>query len=361
MFEFDKLDGSNQLFCDNCNSKTDTLKGYRLQRLPPILTLDLNRFDFDYNTLQRVKVNDKFEFPLELDVSAHLDPEAFEPLENCIYELKSVIIHRGGAYGGHYHAFIQDELKEGDWHLQMPEQFQKDPAVVSKKTFNPKDHMTEEQIKKLEDSKKDEGAALSLDVDMKETETKKESEPVPFIAEKPQGTLSKKDRKRLENQKKQEQKKEQQKTQQPKKNEKKAEDQVVEYDYDLCDFPIQYSEKRLIEGWFDFNDSCVSPILPGKLQSQFGNGSSGESAYILIYRQKKMCAEIAQANAKPNIPEYWKSYITEMNKLNQQQREVYAIFENQIEIVLQDQSLFNIDETSFFVSYKEDTNIDDQG
>ena len=68
--------------------------------------------------------------------------------------------------------------------------------------------MTEEQIKKLEDSKNDEGAALSLDVDMKEAETKKESEPVPFIAEKPQGTLSKKDRKRLENQKKQEQKKE---------------------------------------------------------------------------------------------------------------------------------------------------------
>jgi ubiquitin C-terminal hydrolase len=50
MFEFDKLDGSNQLFCENCMAKTDTLKGYRLQKLPPILTLDLNRFDFDYNT-----------------------------------------------------------------------------------------------------------------------------------------------------------------------------------------------------------------------------------------------------------------------------------------------------------------------
>jgi ubiquitin C-terminal hydrolase len=70
------------------------------------LTLDLNRFDFDYNTLQRVKVNDRFEFPLELDVSPFLDPEAVEIPENCQYELKSVIIHRGGAYGGHYHAYV---------------------------------------------------------------------------------------------------------------------------------------------------------------------------------------------------------------------------------------------------------------
>jgi len=163
MFEFERLDGSNALFCDNCNAKTDTLKGYRLQKLPPILTVDLNRFDFDYNTFQRVKVNDRFEFPLELDVSAHLDPEAFETPENCQYELKSVIIHRGGAYGGHYHAYIQDELREGVWHLEMPESFQKDPTVVEKKTFNPKDHMTEEQIKKMEEGDETNTAPLTLE------------------------------------------------------------------------------------------------------------------------------------------------------------------------------------------------------
>jgi hypothetical protein len=28
---------------------------------------------------------------------------------------------------------------------------------------------------------------------------------------------------------------------------------------------LPYSEKRCIEGWFDFNDSTVTPILPGKL------------------------------------------------------------------------------------------------
>ena len=165
MFEFDKLDGDNKLFCESCNEKTDTLKGYRIQKLPPILTIDLNRFDFDYTTFQRVKVNDRFEYPLELDLSAHLDAEAVELPENCIYELKSVIIHRGGAYGGHYHAFIQDELGEGNWHLDMPAEFKKDPEVVHKKAFNPKEHMTEAQIKAAEDVANQPEKPLTLNAD----------------------------------------------------------------------------------------------------------------------------------------------------------------------------------------------------
>jgi uncharacterized UBP type Zn finger protein len=62
-------------------------------------------------------VNDRFEYPLEINLADHLDAESFEDPSNAIYELKSIIIHRGGPYGGHYHAYIQDELGEGDWHL----------------------------------------------------------------------------------------------------------------------------------------------------------------------------------------------------------------------------------------------------
>lgn len=53
-----------------------------------------------------MKINDKFEYPLELNLSEYLDHEAFETAEDAVYELKSIIIHRGGAYGGHYHAYI---------------------------------------------------------------------------------------------------------------------------------------------------------------------------------------------------------------------------------------------------------------
>ena len=46
------------------------------------------------------------------EVKANCEPEAL------IYELKSIVIHRGGAYGGHYFAYIKDDLKEGNWNLQ---------------------------------------------------------------------------------------------------------------------------------------------------------------------------------------------------------------------------------------------------
>jgi ubiquitin carboxyl-terminal hydrolase 40 len=38
----------------------------------------------------------------------YLDDAAIENNnpDSTIYELKSVIIHRGGAHGGHYHAYI---------------------------------------------------------------------------------------------------------------------------------------------------------------------------------------------------------------------------------------------------------------
>lgn len=64
-----------------------------------------------------MKINDRFEYPVELNMADYLDPEAFEDPENMVYELKSIIIHRGGAYGGHYHAYIHDELKDGEWDL----------------------------------------------------------------------------------------------------------------------------------------------------------------------------------------------------------------------------------------------------
>jgi len=37
--------------------------------------------------------------------------------DELMYELKSIVIHRGGAYGGHYFAYIKDDLNEGNWHL----------------------------------------------------------------------------------------------------------------------------------------------------------------------------------------------------------------------------------------------------
>ncbi|CDW84271.1 ubiquitin carboxyl-terminal hydrolase 40 [Stylonychia lemnae] len=317
-FAFDKLDGDNQLFCDHCNEKTDTLKGQRITKLPPILTICLARFDIDYTKWERIKVNDRFEYPLEIDLKDFVEPDALPLQADTVYELKSIIIHRGGAYGGHYYAYIQDELQEGDWHLQMPEQFSKEPKVVEKVKYDPKKFMTEEQIKAEEEAKLNQAdAAITIDI---ETDNQENSNNNKQNKGGKGGKKQKGNNKQQQNQKKNQNKTNNQQQQQ-KKNEKKEIE--VEYNYDECDFPIPYSDRRLINNWYDFNDSQVTPLLPGKLQSQFGGSS--ENAYMLVYRQRCISLDLAL-----------------------QQRPEH-------------QDFFQIDPENYLVSYVEDSKFDEQG
>lgn len=53
------LDGNNQYHCEKCSKKCDAHKGLKFTKFPYLLTLHLKRFDFDYNTMNRIKLNDK--------------------------------------------------------------------------------------------------------------------------------------------------------------------------------------------------------------------------------------------------------------------------------------------------------------
>ncbi|CRK93812.1 CLUMA_CG007339, isoform A [Clunio marinus] len=64
------LDGNNQYFCEKCNKKCDAHKGLKFKKFPYILTLHLKRFDFDYQTLHRIKLNDKVTFPQQLNLNS---------------------------------------------------------------------------------------------------------------------------------------------------------------------------------------------------------------------------------------------------------------------------------------------------
>lgn len=204
--------------------------------MPPVLTLCLYRFELDYETWQRKKLDDKFEYPLELDMSKYLSDEAktlYPNQDDTMYELKSIIIHRGGAYGGHYLAYIKDDSKEGNWYLQKDIEIDNNPSEIKRKKFDPKDHMSEQQLKELEEEQNN----------------------------------KKKDKK---------------------KKDKNKEKEVVELDYSRCDYPLPYSSPELLERWFEFNDSAVVPIYSGTLQSKFGGNTSNGSAYMLVYRQRAL-------------------------------------------------------------------------
>lgn len=51
------------------------LQGLRFLHFPYLLTLQLKRFDFDYTTMHRIKLNDRMTFPEELDMSPFIDLE----------------------------------------------------------------------------------------------------------------------------------------------------------------------------------------------------------------------------------------------------------------------------------------------
>ncbi|KAK9499634.1 hypothetical protein O3M35_002645 [Rhynocoris fuscipes] len=63
------LEGNNQYFCESCDKKCNAHKGLKFSKFPYLLTLHLKRFDFDYNSLHRIKLNDKVIFPKVLDLN----------------------------------------------------------------------------------------------------------------------------------------------------------------------------------------------------------------------------------------------------------------------------------------------------
>lgn len=135
------LDGPNAYHCEKCDKKVDTVKRTCFKKLPPVLAIQLKRFDYDWEREMPIKFNDYFEFPREIDMEPYTvqglakaegkiarsmerifcsvwslgtpviddnasdDPNASN--ESTRYRLVGIIVHMGQANGGHYYSFIQ--------------------------------------------------------------------------------------------------------------------------------------------------------------------------------------------------------------------------------------------------------------
>jgi ubiquitin carboxyl-terminal hydrolase 9/24 len=67
----DTLEGENAYLCEKCDKKVDTLKRTSIKKLPRYLIIALKRFEFDFDRMVRVKVNDYCEFPIELNMEPY--------------------------------------------------------------------------------------------------------------------------------------------------------------------------------------------------------------------------------------------------------------------------------------------------
>lgn len=118
-FKTEIFDGDNKLHCEKYGKKIKVKKDTFLSsHLPQTLVVMLKRFEYDNKTWTRSKLNDYFEFPLELNLSKWVKLPEGEGLSlideptKYIYKLKGVLVHSGTAEFGHYYSFI---LVDGKW------------------------------------------------------------------------------------------------------------------------------------------------------------------------------------------------------------------------------------------------------
>jgi ubiquitin carboxyl-terminal hydrolase 22/27/51 len=129
--------------CRHCPSPQETKKKFSLSRLPPVVPIHLKRFSHSKSSSQSSKVETKIRFPTSLDLTpyttssssksktaAYVDPKSPSAAEDQqlpngtnseedttppkpIYELSSVIVHKGKIDNGHYISYSRQG--EHEW------------------------------------------------------------------------------------------------------------------------------------------------------------------------------------------------------------------------------------------------------
>lgn len=117
--EVEMMDGDNKYRADGFEELQDARKGVKFLKLPPVLQLHLKRFEYDTARDAMVKINDRYEFETEIDLSRFVEASSGDD----IYVLHSVLVHIGDVNGGHYHAFIRTEVDVNATETRKPTQW----------------------------------------------------------------------------------------------------------------------------------------------------------------------------------------------------------------------------------------------
>ncbi|XP_051242887.1 ubiquitin carboxyl-terminal hydrolase 40 isoform X2 [Dicentrarchus labrax] len=112
--EEELFEGNNLYRCAQCDRLVTAAKSAKLRKLPPFMTMSLLRFSFDFAKCERYKETGRYSFPFTINLQPFCEQTDGEDSDYS-YELFSVIIHKGGCYGGHYHVYIRDIDQLGHW------------------------------------------------------------------------------------------------------------------------------------------------------------------------------------------------------------------------------------------------------
>ncbi|KAA0713389.1 Ubiquitin carboxyl-terminal hydrolase 40 [Triplophysa tibetana] len=335
--EEELFEGNNLYRCSKCDQLVRAAKSAKLRKLPPFLTISLLRFNFDFAKCERYKETGSYVFPLTFNLRAFCEQSNWSDSEYS-YELFSVIIHKGGCYGGHYHVYIKDVDQLGHW--EAPEE----DAKVKTKTRTQEATVTEDKSE-IENSVETEDPLSVLTAILAQEESNsvlvdqlgqkllnKTGTPWSKKYKKQYGTISKflqthpevfllisnGTRVAL------------------KSTAPAAEESVPTKPFSPAAVPetTEAEASDTSDGchWFDLNDSTVTVITEKDIEKQF---QGKESAYMLFYRKSTLKRPPeARGNAAYKVPPHLLEMVQEENARLLQRRNEFDATSNSIEVRL---------------------------
>jgi ubiquitin carboxyl-terminal hydrolase 7 len=98
--------------------KVDAHKGSSIvaEGLPPLLQFHLKRFHYDWQTDKTTKINKRFVFPEELDLSPLCSGMTKGAEDLVKYVLQSVVVHVGEYGVGHYYSYVRPDIENDSWY-----------------------------------------------------------------------------------------------------------------------------------------------------------------------------------------------------------------------------------------------------
>ncbi|NXQ56389.1 UBP40 hydrolase, partial [Anthoscopus minutus] len=313
--EEEYFENDNLYRCGACDKLVEASKSAKLRKLPPFLTISLLRFNFDFEKCERYKETSCYTFPIQINLRPFCEQTEMDDSE-YMYELFSVIIHKGGCYGGHYHVYIRDVDELGNWQLQEEED-----RLIEEKAFRDNENAEETEN------------PLAV---FKGILSEEEAKQIPVdqlgqkLLEKKGVSWNKKYRKRYGALRKYLQNHPQIFQLSPDGNKVGLnETQKLLFKLDSHGQTLQSpSQKSDVQWnsekkpprpratsagchWFDLNDSKVQPIKEKDIEKQF---QGKESAYMLFYRKAQLKRPLeARGNPSYRVPEH---LLNEMNAAN---------------------------------------------
>ncbi|KAK6884573.1 Ubiquitin carboxyl-terminal hydrolase 15 [Candida tropicalis] len=115
--EIEMLEGENKYQAGDEYGYQDAKKGVVFESFPPVLHLQLKRFEYDFMVDDLVKIDDFYEFPDKIDLKPYLDEDLPDDVknQNWNYKLHGVLVHQGSISNGHYYAMIKPNSRDNTW------------------------------------------------------------------------------------------------------------------------------------------------------------------------------------------------------------------------------------------------------